>query len=112
MFTCKNKTIAFNKANLGLLTLINEILLLRLILNCLLTIKAEHLVVLYFFIPYKIIEDIKESRIYRSRRISLIPTLLNVFSSTVFTITAQYRLGAGDPSLNGALGIEPGTTTE
>ena len=48
-----------------------------------------------------------------SRKMSLVAVLALVFSSTVLTITAQARLGAGFPLGSVfSLGMVPGTTTE
>ena len=52
--------------------------------------------------PFKIILGT-----FYSRKSSVMPVLERVFSSTVFTITAQYKFGPPD-----APGIEPETTTE
>jgi hypothetical protein len=48
----------------------------------------------------------------QSRSSSLIAVLLRVCASTRLTITAQARLGPGEPSGNGLPGSAPGTTTE
>ena len=48
----------------------------------------------------------------QSRSSSLIEVLARVCASTIFTMTAQYSDGPGEPSGSGLPGIEPGTTTE
>ena len=48
----------------------------------------------------------------QSRSSSLIEVFARVCASTVFTITAQYSDGPGEPSGNGLPGSDPGTTTE
>jgi hypothetical protein len=49
------------------------------------------------------------SRLY-SRKSSLMPVLARVWASTVFTITAQWSDGRGEPSGSSLPGSEPGTT--
>ncbi len=51
-------------------------------------------------------------QIGQSRSNSLMEVFARVCASTVFTITAQYSDGPGDPSGSGLPGKEPGTTTE
>ena len=50
--------------------------------------------------------------VHQSRSSSLMDVFARVCASTIFTITAQYNDGPGEPSGSGRPGSEPGTTTE